>query len=382
MADAWLIRIWANSFMQYPLDEDSDPDEPAYFTSTAPSSHSYSHPRSRRRQDYENRTPSPTPKSPKSKSSHQLILKKSDSIMEVISQEWTKEGPWGVWKASNATFVYALLLKTVESWSRGVFSALFNVPDAGTIGGLGAVSEVADSPYPWASLAVAVAASVATGLILAPLDLVRTKSVLPYSVFYTSQLMFGRLILTPISLPKRSLIHNLRTLPSYLCPSTLMMPTILHSLITPTINHSTPLLLRSHLAIDPVITPTTYSFFKSMSRMVELFLKLPLETVLRRAQMAVLTSSSYRIQSGKEIEPMVEIGPYRGVLGTMWSIIREEGTSSQEIAVGKAKKGKKLERKGQGIEGLWRGWRVGMWGLVGVWGARAMGGGGSSGGEF
>jgi fusion and transport protein UGO1 len=159
-----------------------------------------------------------------------------------------------------------------------------------------------------------------------------------------------------------------------------MAPTILHSLITPAINHSTPLLLRTHLAIDPVLTPATYSFFKFLSRTAELFLKLPLETVLRRAQMAVLTSSSYRVQSGKEVETMVEVGPYKGVLGTMWSIVREEGTSSQEIAV-RGKKGKKVEKKGQGIEGLWRGWRVGMWGLVGVWGARAMGGGGN-GGEF
>jgi fusion and transport protein UGO1 len=95
--------------------------------------------------------------------------------MEVISHEWAKEGAWGVWKASNATFVYAFLLKTVESWSRGMLSALLNVPDAGVIGGLGATTEVADSVYPWASLAVAVAASVATGLLLAPLDLVRTK---------------------------------------------------------------------------------------------------------------------------------------------------------------------------------------------------------------
>jgi fusion and transport protein UGO1 len=167
--------LCANSFIQYPSDDDSDPDEPAYFTSSAPSAHSYSRPRSRRQQDYDDRiTPSPTPRS-SPKSSHQLTLKKSDSIMEVISQEWTKEGAWGVWKGSNATFVYAFLLKAVESWSRGVFSALFNVPDAGVIGGLGAVTEVADSPYPWASLAVAVAASVATGLILAPLDLVRTK---------------------------------------------------------------------------------------------------------------------------------------------------------------------------------------------------------------
>lgn len=39
-------------------------------------------------------------------------------------------------------------------------------------------------------------------------------------------------------------------------------------------------------------------------------------------------------------------------------------------------------QKGQGVEGLWRGWRVGMWGLVGVWGAATLGGVGSKGGEF
>ena len=33
--------------------------------------------------------------------------------------------------------------------------------------------------------------------------------------------------------------------------------------------------------------------------------------------------------------------------------------------------------------GLWRGWRVGFWGLVGVWGAVACGGGsGGAGVEF
>jgi fusion and transport protein UGO1 len=43
---------------------------------------------------------------------------------------------------------------------------------------------------------------------------------------------------------------------------------------------------------------------------------------------------------------------------------------------------KKANKKGQGLEGLWRGWRVGMWGLVGVWGASAIGGSGNAGGEF
>lgn len=40
-------------------------------------------------------------------------------------------------------------------------------------------------------------------------------------------------------------------------------------------------------------------------------------------------------------------------------------------------------RKGQGVEGLYRGWRVGMWGLVGIWGTGFLGGlsGAADGGE-
>jgi fusion and transport protein UGO1 len=84
-----------------------------------------------------------------------------------------------VWKGSNATFVYSLALQTVEKWSRGLFSALLNVPDLGLGPGLEASAELAGSAYPWASLAVAIAAATTAGIILAPLDLIRTKLVFP-----------------------------------------------------------------------------------------------------------------------------------------------------------------------------------------------------------
>jgi mitochondrial fusion and transport protein UGO1 len=88
------------------------------------------------------------------------------------------EGAWGVWKGSNATFVYSVLFKAVETWSRSLIAAVVNVPDPGMIADLGVNVDVADSPYPWASLGVAVAAAVMAGILLAPLDIVRTKSVL------------------------------------------------------------------------------------------------------------------------------------------------------------------------------------------------------------
>lgn len=199
------------------------------------------------------------------------------------------------------------------------------------------------------------------------------------------------LIVTPTSAPKRSLMSQFHILQSYFCPTNLIAPTILHSMVSPTISHTTPLLLRSHLGIDPVLTPSTYQLASFMSKTIELFVKLPLETVLRRAQVAVLKEEIEvaRIQGQwqGDLETIVRPGEYRGVMGTMWLIVREEGFRETPIAsvASKKIKGKSAPKqtKGQGLSGLWRGWRVGMWGLVGIWGARALNGANSgNAGEF
>ena len=56
--------------------------------------------------------------------------------------------------------------------------------------------------------------------------------------------------------------------------------------------------------------------------------------------------------------------------------MKEEGASvsSREKAGVLIGKTPRRAHKGQGIEGLYRGWRVGMWGLVGIWGASFVGG--------
>lgn len=77
---------------------------------------------------------------------------------------------------------------------------------------------------------------------------------------------------------------------------------------------------------------------------------------------------------------ILPVGPYKGIVGTIWFIVREEGTSvrpEQALIPGrKVEVRRPAPRKGQGVRGLWRGWRVGFWGLVGMWGAGALGGGG------
>jgi len=121
-----------------------------------------------------------------------------------------------------------------------------------------------------------------------------------------------------------------------------------------------------------------YAIATFIGQLFELGVKLPIETVLRRGQMEVARST----KKGKEMQTIVECGPYKGLFGTMHSIIYEEGErGAPAMKAGKLGQDRK-KRKGQGFEGLFRGWRVGMWGLVGVWGAATLGGVGGKGGEF
>lgn len=154
-------------------DSESDPDEPAYFTSNVPITPTPSNNRSQRHRQT-SPLQSPRVQAKPAAPAHQLLLRAPDSVLEVISQVWQKEGAWGVWKGSNATFLYTVLSSLLENWSRSLLSALFNVPDLGVKDDLDRLIDIA-SPYPWASLFVAAAAAVTTGLILSPLDLVRTR---------------------------------------------------------------------------------------------------------------------------------------------------------------------------------------------------------------
>ncbi|KXX76575.1 Mitochondrial fusion and transport protein ugo1 [Madurella mycetomatis] len=379
-------------------DSESDIDESAFFTSHQP--HTPSPTRSRSRNP-RHPTPLDSPRTPtKPAPAHQLAIRTPDSVLEVIAQLWQKESAWGVWKGSNATFIYSVLQSLLENWSRSLLSALFNVPDLGVKNDMDRLVDLA-SPYPWASLFVAAAAAVATGLILSPLDMVRTRLVITSTTARVS----------------RRTISSLRSLPSYLCPPSLIVPTVLHSLVHPLLTLSTPLVLRTHFMIDRELAPTTFSIAKFCTSSVALLLKLPLETVLRRGQVAVLSSPAYvhaleATASAKgggggrkleeNLETIVPVGRYRGVLGTMYMIVNEEGshavpplTSSPATAknrnAGAAtgnRKGKAttqtvaetVYRRGQGLDGLWRGWKVSWWGLVGLWAAGVLGGGGD--GEF
>ncbi|CAJ2506479.1 Uu.00g006090.m01.CDS01 [Anthostomella pinea] len=362
-----IARPRRSVYDEYP-DSDSEPDD--YFTSNAPYTPTPSH----RTQHRRGSSPIESPKANAKPTllPHQLGLRRPDSIFDVLSQLWSKEWAWGVWKGTNTTFLYTVLQSLLENWSRSLLSALLNVPDLGVKDDVERLVDIA-SPYPWASLCVAAAAAVATGLILAPLDLVRT-----------------RLIVTSTGRAPRRTLATLRALPSWLCPSILIGPTILNSLVHPFLTLSTPLVLRSQFLIDRELSPTTFSIAKFCTSCASLFIKLPLETVLRRGQMAVLLQPNYveALDRAGNMDIIVRPGPYNGVIGTMYTIVAEEGSRAVSVPAKSPQRGRKgnatvsevVYKKGQGLGGLWRGWKVSWWGLVGLWTAGIAGGGGE--GEF
>lgn len=296
--------------------------------------------------------------------------------MEVISQLWSTSGPTSVWKATNATFIYSLLLPTLNTFLRSLLAAILGLPEDGSSTNL--AEDILTAASPGTTLVLSCISSSLSALILSPIDTARTF-----------------LIATPLTHGPRSLVRALRLLPqpNYLIPPHLIPITILHSSLPNLLTLSTPLFLKSYFAIDPVINPSTWSFFTFLASGLELGVRFPLETVLRRAQIATFTSPTLR-QTGlihtptrtefgttsTDTEEIKTIVPtprsYRGVIGTMWSIIWEEGSRTEDLRADSELGGKvpsRRKRQGQGIEGLYRGWRVGMWGLVGVWGAGFLG---------
>lgn len=75
-------------------------------------------------------------------------------------------------------------------------------------------------------------------------------------------------------------------------------------------------------------------------------MRLPLETVLRRAQ----------IDIAKPERTIVPAGRYAGVAGTAWVVVKEEQSGGR-----------------WGLGGLYRGWRMAAWGNVGVLGLNLFG---------
>lgn len=237
---------------------------------------------------------------------------------DVISALQAQDGLKGLWRGVNTTFILDAMQVTLEAWLSGFFSSISGVPDPHFL-------EISHSPTPGASLATAVTASVVTAVLLAPLSIVRT-----------------RMITTTFETVPRSVRTSIRELPSWLCPSYVLVPTVLYAGITSAVRKSTSYVLQQLLGVDPTNMPVFYSILTLASSIFEVGVRLPLETLLRRAHLTYLNLPAFSL--------LVRPAEYEGVFGTAWSIMSGR----------------------QGIDTLYRGWRVSMLGVVSEWGVETL----------
>lgn len=365
--DAFNLRDTDINSRGYEDEYDDDDEEPNYFASSAPQ---FEQPRSRSPiRGRRGRPPRQESYSGQQEvSADTIVMKNPHSLTEVLSALSSKSGALAMWKGTNSTFIYSVLMRTFETFFRSFLAAVFGIAENDIA--LSASTTISDSAIlastsPTATVFIATAATAISALILAPIDAART-----------------RLILTPAAQEPRSLLATVKTLsPAYLTPTHLIPITFLTSSVPTLIATSTPLFLKSYLGMDPAMNPTSWSIFTFIGSALDLSIKFPLETVLRRAQIATWTSPSLSLPSSqskrKAVQTIVPVPQsYRGVLPTIWGIMRDEGYSESQKDRTAALMGKapRRKRKGQGVEGLYRGWRVGLWGLVGIWGTSFVGG--------
>ncbi|KAI7082313.1 hypothetical protein KC317_g21963, partial [Hortaea werneckii] len=165
--------------------EESD-DMPDYFSSAAPRSRS---PRKRRRTPPSEGEASLAPTSRdrrdrQGEEDYNLRLKRHDSLTHVMSTLYNTSGAVGLWRGTNCTFLYSVLLKTTDSFIRSLLLALLGLPEISgpDPSGLGSALsasqagvglsglDLSDSPNAFGSLVVVGISSALAAVLLSPLD--------------------------------------------------------------------------------------------------------------------------------------------------------------------------------------------------------------------
>ncbi|KAL4401595.1 transmembrane transporter [Malassezia pachydermatis] len=272
-----------------------------------------------------------------------------------------KEGWMGLWKGALTTFLLDVSTSTLQPILSGILSifaptALNPMP-------------IAFSPKPLTTLSLLMTSHLLTGILVSPLDLVRTR------LIAQSTLRQHRKYTGPLDALRTIFREEGGWRTTYLHPN-LIVPTILDFLFRPLFALGAPLVIENVFHLDPSAVPISYALAELGLSTLSLMITLPIETVRRRLQLqyheplrpdsmqgllAVPNANTGRrgLRTCVETRPV----PYSGVAEAVYRIVTEETTivpvrrddsdDSSTIAVSGQ------DRFG-GIRGLYRGLGMGF----------------------
>lgn len=250
------------------------------------------------------------------------IKPESTHTMDMATAVMDNEGVRGLWKANNTTFIYNFLSLTLDAWFTGLISPFLGVPDPSFM-------DLIHSPDLKASVLLTVSANVLTKMFLLPLDIIRT-----------------RLIVTSMQHTKdqrslRDLTHQWSwRRDGFKIPGDMWMLTVLQSVTGVIFNKLFDFFIYHQFNVEKHSQIGWYHTLKLLSQTAELFVKLPLENLLRRCQVNYLLNTSRNPIQREEL--IVKPIPFKSV----WSSLNDKSTN----------------------HGLWNGWRIVLMSIVGGYG--------------
>ncbi|KAK3834808.1 MAG: mitochondrial carrier domain-containing protein [Linnemannia elongata] len=177
------------------------------------------------------------------------------------------------------------------------------------------------------NMATMVTSHLVVGLILSPLELVRTRLVVqtadPTQRKYTGMLNCISTIISEEGV-------------SALWGGVNLVPTVLYHTLTPLITNSIPLVIDRVFNISASDSPLLFSVAELGLETLDLLIRLPLETVRKRLQIQIQAKIP-----GKRYETVIETRkrPYAGVIDCVYKIIQEEGGQHKRLSSKKSDDG-------------------------------------------
>lgn len=259
-----------------------------------------------------------------------LISPASIHTIDILNSIMDKEGSRGVWRANNTQFIYNFLSVSLDAWFTGLLSPILQIPDPYFI-------DIIHSPDVSKSAFLILLASCMTGLVLLPLDLIRVRFIVTTVNDTTTE---GNERSLRLLLKKWSWRENISKL-----NKELVFLNVLNSLVGTGFSKLTGAILYHQFNIDKFTNGILYNTMKFCSKVCELFVKLPIENLLRRCEVKfLLNEKPFKVQQESLI---VSPREYKSIYHTIFH---------------------EYDR----ISELWRGWRLGFLSIICGYGVKLL----------
>ncbi|KAG0032252.1 hypothetical protein BGZ81_011344 [Podila clonocystis] len=217
------------------------------------------------------------------------------------------EGWLSLWKGQYTNWIYEMLHLFAQPTLEATLNDTFDLyDDTIPLVHLGHVGP---------NIATMVTSHLVVGLILSPLELVRTRLVVQTA--------------NPLQRKYSGMVNCITTIISEEGVSALwgginLFPTILYHTLTPLLANSIPLIIDRVFKLTAADSPFLYSLAELGLNTIELLIRLPIETVRKRLQIQIQSNGS---SSAKKYRTVVETRkrPYYGMVDCVYRIIKEEG---------------------------------------------------------